>query len=145
MKFFSIYFFSLFLSGFSYAADPLNGTKWKVIDDRTNQPTAIIQFNQDKDGNLKATIRKILVPDEVDKCKSCKGKYHNKSLVGLDIIKNLKKGKNNSYEGAELLDPETGNFYRFNAKLIDNGTKLVGRGYIGFSFIGRTETWYLVD
>lgn len=135
----------LLLPGFSYASDPLIGTSWRTIDDRNNEATSIVQFNEDKNGNLTAKINKILVPGEEEQCKSCKGRYHNKSLIGLVIIQNLKKGKDNKYEGGEILDPETGKIYKFNAKLINNGKTLVGRGYIGISLIGRSETWHRIN
>lgn len=30
------------------AADPLNGTVWKTIDDKTKQPKAIVKFTEQK-------------------------------------------------------------------------------------------------
>ena len=32
------------LTALANAADPLNGTSWKTIDDKTNQPKAIVKF-----------------------------------------------------------------------------------------------------
>lgn len=89
----------------SYASDQLNGTVWKTIDDQTNQPRALVRFNEDKNGVLSATIEKILVPSEANKCSKCEGAYQNKSLVGLTIVKNLKSSSENKYTNGSILDP----------------------------------------
>ena len=36
------------LSALANAADPLNGTVWKTIDDETKQPKAIVKFTEQK-------------------------------------------------------------------------------------------------
>jgi len=38
-------------------------------------------------------------------------------------------------------DPESGNVYRARMKLDGEGGKLSVRGFIGFAFLGRTQTW----
>lgn len=128
----------------SFASDQLNGTVWKTIDDETNQPRALVRFNEDKNGALSATIEKILVPSEASKCTKCEGAYQNKSLVGLTIVKNLKSSGESKYTNGSILDPKTGKTYSFNATLSPDGKKLSGRGYIGISALGRSQTWYKV-
>ncbi len=49
-----------FYSVHSFASDKLHGSVWKTIDDATNQPRALVRFNQDKNGNLSANIEKYL-------------------------------------------------------------------------------------
>ena len=132
------------MAAFANAADSLNGTVWKTIDDQTNQPRALVRFNEDKNGVLSATIEKILVPSEANKCSKCEGAYQNKSLVGLTIVKNLKSSSENKYTNGSILDPKTGKTYSFNATLSPDGKKLSGRGYIGISALGRSQTWYKV-
>ena len=48
------------LSALANAADPLNGTVWKTIDDKTNQPKAIVKFTEHSTGTLSASIQKVL-------------------------------------------------------------------------------------
>lgn len=136
---------TLLLPSLTYAIDPLNGTNWKTIDDKTNQATAIVQFNEDKNGNLTAKIKKVLVPGEEDVCKSCVGEFKNKSLKELVIVTSLKKVGENEYENGKILDPDTDKVYRFNARIESNGKKLIGRGYVGLSLIGRNQIWYRVN
>lgn len=46
------------LSALANAADPLNGTVWKTIDDETKQPKAIVKFTEQKMGHyLQASNR----------------------------------------------------------------------------------------
>jgi hypothetical protein len=39
-------------NNFANAADPLNGTVWKTIDDETKKPKAIVKFTEQKNGTL---------------------------------------------------------------------------------------------
>lgn len=140
-----ILLFIFLLPSLAYAIDPLGGTNWKTIDDKTNQVTAIIQFNEDENGSLTAKIKKVLVPGEEDICKSCIGEFKNKSLKDLVIVTGLKKVRENEYENGKILDPDTGKIYKFNARIENNGKKLVGRGYLGLSLIGRNQIWYRIN
>ena len=38
------------LSALANAADPLNGTVWKTIDDKTKQPLSVVQFTETSNG-----------------------------------------------------------------------------------------------
>ncbi len=73
------------LTALANAADPLNGTTWKTIDDKTKQPKALVKFTEQKIGTLSASIQSILTPGEENACTKCEGPYHNKSLKGLRI------------------------------------------------------------
>ncbi|MFV5373679.1 DUF2147 domain-containing protein [Acinetobacter calcoaceticus] len=128
----------------SFASDKLHGSVWKTIDDATNEPRALVRFNEDKNGNLSANIEKILVPSEANKCTMCEGTYKNKSLIGLTIVKNLKSVGQNKYDKGSILDPQSDKTYRFSATMSPDGSKLIARGYIGISAIGRNQTWYRI-
>ena len=78
------------LSALANAADPLNGTVWKTIDDKTKQPKAMVKFTEQKNGTLSASIQSVLTPGEENACTKCEGPYKNKSLKGLTIVKGLK-------------------------------------------------------
>lgn len=129
----------------AYAADPLNGSVWKSVDDKTNVATALIKFKQHPNGALSASIQKVLVPNDANACSKCVGPYHNKNLVGLTIIQNLQQVATNRYDNGKILDPQSGKTYSFNAKMSADGKTLSGRGYIGISAIGRSQTWYRVS
>ncbi len=56
------------------------------------------------------------------------------------ILRGLKK-IGNGYGGGDILDPDTGWIYRCKAHLVENGKKLILRGYLGFSLLGRSQVW----
>ena len=123
------------------AADPLNGTVWKTIDDKTKQPKAIVKFTEQKNGLLSASIQTILTPGEENACKKCEGPYHNKSLKGLRIVQGLKNAGGNTYENGTILDPQSGKTYKLKGQMTDGGKKLELRGFIGVSVLGRNQVW----
>lgn len=124
---------------FSHAADPLNGTMWKTIDDETKKPKALVKFTEQKNGTLSATIQAILVPGEEKSCTNCEGTYKDKSLKGVTIVQNLKRTSGNNYEDGTILDPKNGKTYKLKGELAGNTLKL--RGYIGVALLGRNQTW----
>lgn len=126
---------------FANAADPLNGTVWKTIDDKTKQAKAVVKFTEQSNGTLHASIQSILTPGEENACKKCEGTYKNKSLKGLTIVRNLKNAGGTSYDGGSILDPQSGKTYKLKGNLADGGKKLELRGYIGVAALGRNQTW----
>ena len=88
------------VSTLALAADPLNGTKWKTIDDKTKQPLSVVQFTETSNGVLSAKIVDVFTPGEAQKCGKCVGKYQNKPLLGAQIVHGLKNtGKNRGGSG----------------------------------------------
>ena len=129
------------LAALTNAADPLNGTTWKTIDDKTKQPKAIVKFTEQKNGTLSASIQSVLTPGEENACKKCEGPYHNKSLKGLRIVTGLKNVGGTSYENGSILDPQSGKTYKLKGQIADGGKKLELRGFIGVAALGRNQTW----
>ncbi len=126
-----------------HAADPLNGTTWKTIDDKTKQAKAIVKFTEQKDGTLSASIQQVLTAGEEKSCMKCEGTYHNKNLTGLTIVHHLKSMGGNSYGNGTILDPRTGKTYKLKAELVGQSLNL--RGYIGISALGRNQVWQRVQ
>lgn len=67
-------------------------------------------------------------------------KKRNQAVLGLTIIKNLTWNGEAKWEDATVYDPNTGKTYSALVKMKDKNT-LELTGYIGMSFIGRSETW----
>ena len=63
----------------------------------------------------------------------------NDPVIGLLILKGFTKTGENTYENGTIYDPKNGKTY--SCRIVQNGDKLDIRGYIGFSFIGRTTYW----
>lgn len=121
-------------------AEPLNGSTWRTFDDVTGKPKAVVQF-ETKGGVLTGTIIQRLEGSTLTNCVKCSGALKNRPLVGLSIITNLKASGGNEYDQGEILDPLTGKTYKLKAKLSPDAQTLDVRGFVGFSLLGRTQTW----
>ncbi len=64
----------------------------------------------------------------------------NTPRLGLEIMKGFTFNGSDEWKSGDIYDPETGKTYSAYMYLKDRNT-LKLRGYIGFSFLGRTETW----
>ncbi|MBV7619401.1 DUF2147 domain-containing protein, partial [Escherichia coli] len=69
----------------------------------------------------------------------------NKPILGLDVLTGLKDAGNNNFSQGKLIDPLSGNIYNTKAKLSANGKRLILRGYVGVSALGRSQTWIKQD
>jgi uncharacterized protein (DUF2147 family) len=114
---------------------------WETIDDKTGKPTAVVEIFE-KDAKLFGRIEQILTRgDEKSVCTACSDDRKNQPIVGMIIIRNIKPA-GNEYGGGDILDPDSGSVYRCKMHLENNGSLLIVRGYIGLSFIGRSQTWH---
>jgi uncharacterized protein (DUF2147 family) len=126
------------------AADMANSPVgvWQTIDDKTGQPKALVQISQDADGTLSGKIVKGLgandPPDR--KCDQCTDYRKDQPMLGMTIVEGMKRD-GDKYDGGKILDPENGSVYKCQMHTESNGQKLVVRGYIGISLIGRSQTW----
>lgn len=116
--------------------------KWKTIDDETGEPKSIVEIFQEGD-EVKGRIVELINPPEPDpKCKDCPGDKKDKPIQGLEIIWGMKEtDKGKEWTGGKILDPKKGKVYGCRLRLLDEGKKLEVRGFMGFSLLGRSQTW----
>src|SRR5699024_12059453 len=81
----------------------------------------------DKNGS----VRKDLNNPEVTK--------RNRELEGIEILHNFSYDEDGVWAGGKIYDPRSGKTYDCKLSLSGDG-KLSIRGYLGFSFIVKTET-----
>lgn len=112
--------------------------EWETIDDDTKEKKAVIQIYKSNDLYF-AKIIKSYVSDKNAVCKNCKGARKGKPIVGLVIVENIKKDRD-EFNNGTIMDPENGETYKCYLKLVNNN-KLKVRGYLGFSLFGRTQYW----
>lgn len=142
-KFFLI--FSLFLSVPLLAqakTDTIEGL-WKTIDEKTGEPQSLIQIYRKENtfyGKVIASLRKEHKKGD-DICHDCVGRFHEKAVIGNNIIWGLHRKKRNLWEDGRILDPLHDRAYRVNMRLAEEGKKLRVRGYIGIPLFGRTQYW----
>ena len=132
-------FAAILFSTLSYAQ--IEG-KWKTIDDETGKPKSIVEITKKADGKYYGKILQLLAKPANNNCVACKDDRKNKPLLGLEIIRGMAKD-GAEFSGGTITDPKTGKTYKCNIKR--NGDKLDVRGYVGFSLIGRTQTWHKVN
>ena len=113
---------------------------WKTIDDKTGRARGFVRIYE-HDGELFGKIESSLSPEEAKEvCHHCSGDRKDKPVIGMVILTGMKKS-GEGYGGGEILDPDTGWVYRCKMRLAENGKKLILRGYLGVSLLGRSQTW----
>ena len=113
--------------------------KWKTIDDITGKEKGVVEIYEHK-GKVYGKIIEIFEVDKKHlKCDKCEGEDHNKPILGMNIIKGLKKN-GDVYDGGKIIDPKNGKSYHCKVTL-EGKDKLIVRGYIGISLFGRSQTW----
>ncbi len=132
----------ILLSYFSVNAQDVIG-KWKTIDDKTGKTKSIIEIYKDGDKYYGKIVQLLTEENKDGVCRTCETKYKDKNIIGLVILKDLKKD-GDTYEDGEIIDPKNGKSYSCYIELVEPN-KLKVRGYIGFSLLGRTQYWYRVQ
>lgn len=135
--------FAFAFSALALAADgdsPV-GT-WKSFDDKSGEPKSIIEIT-DNGGTLEGRIVKLFRkpgedPDPV--CDKCTDERKGQKVVGMTILTGLKPD-GDEWGGGKILDPKNGKVYSAKLSLIEGGSKLNVRGFLGFSLLGRTQVW----
>jgi len=82
----------------------------------------------DENGKPKLDIKN---PDETKR---------KNTKMGLTILLGFTYDGDGEYENGTIYDPENGKTYKCNINIEGNDILKV-RGYVGFSLIGRTDTW----
>ena len=124
----------------AFPAEPTPAGLWKTIDDKTGTPKGLVRiYEQDGRffGKVEASVK---AEDSLERCDKCSGERKDKPVVGMVILRGLKKS-GSEYSGGDILDPDSGVVYRCSFKLAEQGTKLLVRGYIGLSILGRSQVW----
>ncbi len=117
---------------------------WKTVDDKTGMPRALVRIYVE-DGKYFGRIEQSFTPGaETRVCSACTDERKNQPMIGLLIIRNV-KARDGEYGGGDILDPDNGSVYRCKFHLAEGGTVLAVRGFIGFSLLGRSQTWHRQD
>lgn len=133
--------FTTLLASTMAFAEPTPVGVWLTIDDTTHQPKSLIQIVQNSNGTLSGKVVRGMPVDHPERiCSKCTDDRKDQKIKGMSIIRNMQK-ESDEWDGGKILDPENGKEYSCKMHLEDNGRKLVVRGYIGFSLLGRSQTW----
>ncbi len=116
--------------------------RWRTIDDKTGVAKSIVAI-QVVNGEVQGTVERVFVPpakEEAPMCDPCPGEFSHKPVIGMRIMWGLKKQGDEWVDG-RVFDPDVGKTYRCKIRVVDAGRKLEVRGFVGFSLLGRTQTW----
>jgi uncharacterized protein (DUF2147 family) len=135
-------FFLLFLliTSFTYAQKGVLG-KWKTIDEE-NEPKSVVEIFQ-KDSLLYGKIIKLYRKpgEDIDpSCMECASDdpRYKKKVIGMEVMKDMKKTGEDEYSEGTVLDPSNGRVYSCKIWLEEGKLKI--RGYWGPFY--RTQTWH---
>ena len=119
---------------------------WKTIDDKTSAEKAQVRIVENG-GTYSARIEKLLAPDAKQDavCDKCSDDRKDKPMIGLEIMRGVKKADDTTWDGGTILDAAEGKIYKVRLQPVDGGKKLEVRGYIGMALLGRTQTWHRVE
>jgi len=115
---------------------------WTTIDDVDGKVKSHVEIYE-KSGKLYGKVSK-LINSESSTCGKCGGAKKDQPIEGMEIIWNLVKDSDTEWEEGNILDPKSGKEYKCKIELLDANTLNV-RGFIGFSLLGRTQTWYRLE
>ncbi|MBL8309326.1 MAG: DUF2147 domain-containing protein [Burkholderiales bacterium] len=133
---------ALAVSGGAAAQTPVG--LWKTIDDSTGKEKSYVRITE-SNGVVTGKVEKILDPSKADqKCDECSDDRKGKPVVGMTIIRNVKKQDGN-WGGGDILDPNNGKVYSVRITPSSDNKKLDVKGYIGAPILGRTQTWLRLE
>ena len=75
-----------------------------------------------------------------ERCTACSGSQKNAPMLGLTIIRNMRRNGLN-YQGGTILDPRDGSVYQAEMALSRDNMNLSVRGFLGISLFGQTQVW----
>jgi uncharacterized protein (DUF2147 family) len=144
-----VIFFLLFVFSFFniYSQEISFEGTWKTIDNKTGEEKSIVEIWLDESGNLHGKVIKLFPGPEEDQnpvCDKCDGEKKDAPMIGLEILWDFSpENKKNpaTWNSGKSLNLKTGVVYNCNLILNENGDQLNVREFIGFSMVGRSQTW----
>jgi len=117
---------------------------WKTVDDESGKVRSHVKVWESNGvyyGKIIKLLNRTADEDKDPVCNVCPGDRKGKKVIGMTIIKNMKK-ESNRYAQGKILDPKKGKEYTCTMWL-KSADVLKVRGWWGM--FSRTQTWYRVE
>jgi uncharacterized protein (DUF2147 family) len=126
----------------SNAAPQPDVTGFWESDDSDGHPNAwfyFVETFQVYEGRIVKMFPKPGAPN-VPNCLKCTGDQANAPMLGLVLVKQMKRD-GLKYDDGTILDPRNGKVYNAQMEISPDGQQLSVRGYLGVSLLGQTQVW----
>ena len=121
----------------SIQAEPSPVGLWRTFDLKGHERSVLKFYLVNHE--LRADVEKSLLYMG-DYCNKCSGKNKNKPYIGMTIIHNL-TAKDHKWVNGFILDTDSGNTYRCEITLSDDGKYMYFHAYKGIPLFGKTIRW----